>query len=98
MGDVVGGITDGISGIQDQIGSIQGLVGDTGGGLFGSILNVTIVVNVLLTKMSDMQGKLMAISAALMNTITTVEYTVISIWNGTIGSMIEWTQKLAAAV
>ena len=98
MGDVVGGITDGLSGVTDQIGSMQGLVGDTGGSLFGSMLNVTIVVNVLLTKMSDMQGKLMGISAALMHTISTVEYTVISMWNGTVGDMIKWTQKIAAAV
>jgi hypothetical protein len=98
MGDVVDGITDGLSGVQDQIGSLQGLTGDTGGSLFSSMLNVTIVANVLLTKMSDMQGKMMAIAAALMNTISTVEYTVISMWNGTIGDMIKWTEKIAMAV
>ena len=52
---------------------------------------------ILITKLGDAQAKMSAIIVSLLNTLSTANYTILSIWNGTVGTLIKDMGNVAAA-
>jgi hypothetical protein len=96
-GNVLDGVLSGMSGIMDQITSITDLFGSTGTSLFSSITNVVMYATILITKLEDAQAKMSAIIVSVLNTLSTSNYTILSIWNGTVGTLIKDMGNVAAA-
>jgi len=96
-GNVLDGILSGMSGIMDQISSVTDLFGSTGTSLFSSITNIVMYATILMTKLGDAQAKMSAIIVSMLNTLSTSNYTILSIWNGTVGTLIKDMGNVAAA-
>ena len=96
-GNVLDGVLSGMSGIMDQISSVTDLFGSTGSSLFSSITNIVMYTTILITKLGDAQAKMSAIIVSLLNTLSTANYTILSIWNGTVGTLIKDMGNVAAA-
>jgi len=52
---------------------------------------------ILITKLEDAQAKMSAIIVSVLNTLSTSNYTILSIWNGTVGTLIKDMGNVAAA-
>jgi hypothetical protein len=70
--------------------STAGILGD----LYAVFINVIIEFNIIVIKLVDTQGKMSGIMAAIMNIMTTVQYTFQSMWDGIPGRMIQEIGKL----
>ena len=97
-GNVLDGIMSGMSGIMDQMSSITDLFGSSGSSIFSSLTDIILYVTVLITKLSDAQAKMSAIVVTMLDTMTVSNYTILSIWNGTIGALIQAMGKVAEAL
>ena len=63
-------------------------------GVFDVFVNVVILFNVLMTKLTDSQGKLMGVVTTVLNIMTTTDDTFNSMWNGIPGNMLRGISKL----
>jgi hypothetical protein len=88
-GNVLDGIMGGMSGMMDYITSFSDLFGGGGASLFSSLTDIIMYVTILITKLGDAQAKMSGIMVGLLNTLSTANYTILSIWNGTIGEIIK---------
>ena len=70
-------------------------VGTTLSGVFDVFVNVVILFNVLMVKLTDTQGKLMGVVTTVMNIMRTTDDTFNSMWNGIPGSMLREVSKLS---
>lgn len=68
--------------------------GNMFGNVFNVLLGVVVEFRVMLTKLSDSQAKLSAIMATILYTMTAVQYTFTSMWDGIPGQMIKSFSKI----
>jgi len=79
----------------DQTSNIKFSVSSIFVNIFAVFLNIIIEFNIIVIKLVDTQGKLSGIMAAIMNIMTSVQYTFQSMWDGIPGVMIKTIGKLA---
>jgi hypothetical protein len=67
---------------------MKDMMGNIFGDIYNIFINVIVEFNIIVIKLIDVQGKIMAIIATVMYIMTTVMYTFESMWNGVPGAMI----------
>jgi hypothetical protein len=93
--DLVGSLTTSTQQTATQSSWIQSSVGNVLSSIYGVFEGLVSNFNVLITKMVDVQEKIMGIITAMLYIMSTVNSAFISMWNGIPGSMIKSFSKLS---
>ncbi len=93
--DLIGSLNTSTKQATTQSSWIQSSAGSIIKSIYGVFEGLVANFNVLISKMVDIQGKLMGIITTMLYIMTTVNYTFISMWNGIPGKMIKDFTKLS---
>jgi hypothetical protein len=88
--DMMSSITTSNENTTDRTSDMRGSIANIIRNLYESMINIIIEFNIIVIKMIDTQGKLAGVMSVMMHTITTVQLTFESLWNGVPGQMIRF--------
>jgi len=87
--DMMGSISDSTSASMQQSSQTTSNTGSIFSSIYGVFINIIVQFNIIVIKLTDIQGKISAVMTTLLYILTTVEYTFESMWNGIPGAMIK---------
>lgn len=87
--DMMGSINESTSAAMQQSSATTSSTGSIFSSIYNVFINVIVQFNIIVIKLTDIQGKISAVMTTLLYIMTAVEYTFQSMWNGIPGKMIK---------